>query len=72
MIEAAKSSSQDQNLQRTVEQITNDNMNKAISQVMEKNLEAREVLKMTPQKRISNGATLTLFRRNADVVKTSS
>ena len=41
-IEAAKTSSPDQNLQRTVEQIIEDCMDDAISQVMEKISEVRE------------------------------
>ena len=48
-IEAAKASSQDQNLQRTVEQNINDHMNKAISLVVEEILEARDVVKTAPQ-----------------------
>ena len=55
-IEAAETSSQDQILQRTVEQNIDDKMNKAISQVMEKTLEAREVGKTTLQEQISESA----------------
>ena len=62
-IDAAKTSSKDQNLQRTVEQIVNDYVSKAVSQVLETTLGARERSHVIEEPKIS--------RQDVEVVKTT-